>query len=117
MTKILVVNNRNKDSLFLKSIKLLFKNRSYLYEGWEPSEILKNEKPDFVFFDLEKSVNGENVSDMMNGFDVYSRLRITILNPFSFNFNWIKNTSGFISKYGRNIFRGKRRMPEAYSRR
>ena len=115
MIKLLIVDDKNKDSLILKSIKKFLENKSYRYVGWNPTDILKTESPNFVFFDLRESVNGDNVVNMMQGFDVYSRLRITIIYPLKLRIRTVKEI--FTPIY--NMFRRKepRKLNEAYSRR
>ena len=103
MTKILIIDDKNKNSLFLKSIKAFFKSKSYIYTGWNPSNLLTSEAPNFIFFDLRKSVNGDNLVNITKGLDVYCRLRITIIYPFKLNFGIIKGLFTFIP----NIFRKK----------
>lgn len=118
--KILIINDGNKDSFLLKSIKKFLKSKSYLYEGWNPYGVLKSESPNFVFFDLEESVNGDNVVNMMNSFDVYCRLRINIIYPLQPNFSWIQNYSSRIIWFFKNQFRHKNPFGptrEAYLRR
>ena len=115
MFKILIIDDKTKDSLILKSIKIILKNRSYIYDNWRPSVILNNESPNLVFFDLRRSVNGDNVVNIIQGFDVYCRLRITIVYPFRLNILPFKNLYSSITKNFRR--KNTRRMKEAYSRR
>ena len=103
MTKILLIDDKSKDSLFLKSTKAFLKSRSYIYSGWKPSDFLTSEVPTFILFDLRKSVNGDNLMNITNGFDVYCRLRITVIYPFKLNFVILKESINFIQ----NIFRRK----------
>ncbi len=115
MIKILIADDKNKDSLILKSIKKFLENKSYRYAGWNPTDILKTESPNYVFFDLRKSVNGDNVVNMMQGFDVYSRLRITIIYPLRPNLMPVKKILSSIYSMFRR--KGARKLKEAYSRR
>ncbi len=101
--KILLIDDKIKDSFFLKSVKIFLKCRSYLYTGWNPSSFLTNEAPDFILFDLKKSVNGDNLVNITQGFDVYCRLRITIIYPLKLNFGILKEPFVFFF----NIFRRK----------
>jgi hypothetical protein len=83
MTKLLIIKERGGEGLLNRILNLIFESDRYEYV--HPSELLTllNElQPDFVLYNINKPVSGNDLMSMVSELDELSRLRVLYIKLF-----------------------------------
>lgn len=119
MIKVLVLQDTLKTGIKEKIASKLFDYRTINFFGGKPAiEILEREKPDLVFCNFFKPVNGIDLMNMLRQIDEDVRLRAAIYSKVSFNnffdkIFFIKPLGNFINFTLQNKKRQRARLNKA----